>query len=123
MNDTIGLQDLVYQGQTVTFVTLVMIQLFGNLFICRAHYASLWSSFPLRKSHRNLWLIVAQVVSICLMILLVYVPFINTIFLTRPIPVQFYFFPLGFNICFVAWDECRLWFVRRNYWFFVKTAW
>ena len=40
-------------GQTVTFVTLVMVQTFGNIFITRTHYLSLFQSFPLGKKHRN----------------------------------------------------------------------
>jgi len=123
INNTVGLNDLVYSAQTVTFVALVMMQTFGNLFITRAHYLSLWSSFPLRKNHRNLWLFGAQAVSVILMLVMIYIPFINDIFLTRPIPVQFYFYPVACSVVFIVLDEIRKLLVRKNVSFFVKTAW
>jgi len=123
INDTVGLNDLVYSAQTVTFVALVMMQTFGNLLITRAHYLSLWSSFPLRKNHRNLWLFGAQGVSIVLTLAVIYIPFINDVFLTRPIPFQYYFYPVACSVVFIVLDEIRKLLVRKNVSFFVKTAW
>ena len=100
-----------------------MMQTFGNLFITRAHFLSLWTSFPLRKNHRNLWLFGSQAVSVILMLVMVYIPFINDIFLTRPIPVQYYFYPVAFSVVFIALDEIRKLLVRKNVGLFVKTAW
>ena len=123
VNDPVGLLELEYRAQTVVFVTLVMMQTFGNLIICRAHYLSLWSSFPTREAHMNLWLFGAQLVSVVLMLVVNYIPFINDIFLTRPIPIQYYFYPLIFNVVFIFMDEIRKLLLRKNVSFFVKTAW
>ena len=71
----------------------------------------------------NLWLFGAQLVSIVLMLVVIYIPFFNNVFLTRSIPIQFYFYPLVFNVVFIFMDEVRKWLVRKNVGFFVKTAW
>ncbi len=123
VNDTVGLMNLEYEAQTVTFVSLVMVQTFGNLIITRAHFLSLWTSFPLRKAHRNLWMFGSQLVSVVLMLVMVYIPFVNNIFLTRHIPVQYYFYPLIFDVAFILIDELRKLMVRKNVWIFAKTAW
>ena len=110
-------------GQTVTFVSLVMVQTFGNVFITRSHYLSLLESFPLGKTHRNVWLLVAQLVSVGFMFLVIYIPFFNSTFNTRPVPVEFYFYPIAFCVVFVSLDELRKLLVRKKFKFFVKTAW
>ena len=115
--------NLVYVGQTVSFVSLVMIQTFGNVFITRTHILSIVQSNPLLKRHRNLWIFVAQLVTVIFMILIVFVPFINSIFNTRQIPVEFYFIPLGFCAVFITLDELRKMFIRRGVKFFTSTAW
>ena len=122
-NTTQKLNDLQFTGQTVSFVSLVMVQTFGNVYITRSHYLSLWESFPLFKAHRNVWLFVAQVVAVGLMLLVIYLPFCNEIFNTRPIPVEYYFYPLLFCLLFISLDELRKFLVRRKIKLFVRTAW
>ena len=117
------LDHLMFTGQTVTFTTLVMIQTFGNIFITRTHKVSLFRSFPVLKAHRNLWIFLAQITSVILLIVIIYVPFINNIFGTRPIPAEFYFIPLAFCVVFIAIDEVRKLFFRRGVKPFVDTAW
>ena len=121
--DQATLDRLVNTGQTVTFATLVMIQTFGNVFITRTRKLSLLQSLPFLKAHRNLWLFLAQASSVILMIIIIYVPFINNVFKTAPIPVEFYFIPLAFCVVFVALDEIRKLLLRKNVKLFVKTAW
>ncbi len=117
------LDNLHFTAQTVTFVSLVMVQTFGNVFITRTRKLSLWQSFPVHKAHKNLWLFAAQFVSVAFMLLVVYVPFFNHLFNTRHVPVEFYFIPLGFCFIFIFADEFRKFMVRRRVKIFVKTAW
>ena len=121
--DPTGFANLVYTGQTVSFVALVVIQTFGNVFLTRTHYLSLFQSLPFRTKHRNVWIFVAQLVSLAFMILIVFLPPINAIFNTRQIPVEFYFIPLGFCVIFITLDEIRKLLYRRNVGCFAKTAW
>ena len=117
------LQSIQNAAQTVTFATLVIIQTFGNVFITRTHKLSLFRSLPVLKSFRNLWIFVAQFVSIAFMILVIYLPFVNSLFKTAPIPVEFYFIPLGFCVVFIALDEIRKLFFRRGINPCYATAW
>ena len=71
------LQNYQNAGQCVTFATLVIVQTFGNVFITRTHKFSLFQSLPVRKAYRNLWIFLAQFISIVLMLIIIYVPFFN----------------------------------------------
>ena len=124
LNRTVDeLQHYQNTGQTVTFATLVIIQTFGNVYITRTHKLSLFKSLPVLKAHRNLWLFLAQFGSIAFMILVIDVPFCNSIFKTSPIPVEFYFIPLAFCVIFIAIDEVRKLLFRRGVNPFASTAW
>ena len=120
---TTDFNDLFYQAQTCSFVTLVMLQTFVNVYVTRTRKLSLFQSLPFLKAHRNFFQIGSQFVSLALLLLLVYLPFINSIFLTRPVPVEYYFYPLAYGLFFVGVDELRKFFLRKNISFFVKTAW
>ncbi len=117
------LNNFLYTGQTVTFVALVMVQTFGNVYMTRTARLSIFQSLPFLKKFRNLWQIGAQASSVVIMMLMIYVPFIQTIFFASPIPVEYYFLPLGFCVLFVAMDEIRKLLYRKGIPFFVRTAW
>jgi len=57
------------------------------------------------------------------MLAMIYTPFINDVFLTRPIPFQYYFYPVACGLLFIVLEETRKFLVRKNVGFFVKTAW
>jgi sodium/potassium-transporting ATPase subunit alpha len=124
--------NLINTGQTISFVTLVIVQTFGNVYVTRTHKLSLFQSLPVLKSHRNLFLFIAQLIAVAIMLIIIYVPVFNSIFKTAPIPVQFYFIPLGFCILFIVVDELRKLALRMALrssnpsWFFrfiIKWAW
>ena len=124
--------NLIYTGQTISFVTLVMVQTFGNVYVTRTHKLSLFQSLPVLKPHRNLFLFIAQLIAVAIMLIMIYVPVFNSIFKTAPIPVQFYFIPLCFCILFIVVDELRKLALRMALrssnpsWFFrliIKWAW
>jgi sodium/potassium-transporting ATPase subunit alpha len=112
-----------YTGQTVTFVAIVILQIFGNLLSTRTHIKSFFFHTPWSKKSRNLWVFAAELTSISIMLLIIYVPIFQSLFFTRPVPVQFFFMPFGFALLIFAIDETRKFCVRRKILFFHKIGW
>ncbi|KAJ1926956.1 hypothetical protein IWQ60_003356 [Tieghemiomyces parasiticus] len=135
-----------YTAQTIYFISLVMCQCFGNLLSLRTRYLSIFQHFPFPlpwpRRHRNDCLEVAQTeeaagpppgrnlvilvgwaCSISLAIFIIYVPFVNNVFNTRPIPVQFFFIPIAYALGMLGLDELRKLAVRHNFLFFPRLAW
>jgi sodium/potassium-transporting ATPase subunit alpha len=117
------IQEHYYIGQTITFVAIVLFQLFGNLLVTRTHRNSFFKHMPWSKKSRNLWLFPAQLVSIILLICVVFIKPINNLFKSRPIPVEFYFMPIGFAFLIFVMDELRKLFVRNKILWLHKVAW
>jgi sodium/potassium-transporting ATPase subunit alpha len=89
------LDEFLHIGQTVTFSSLVIMQIFGHIFCVRTNHLSFFQTLPLfKKKSQNIWLFVAQFVALTLLILIIFLPFINDLFQTRIIPVEFFFIPL-----------------------------
>ena len=115
--------EIYYTGQTVTFVTIVYLQIFGNFLCTRTNFKSFFVQTPWKKASRNLWIVVAQATSVSMMLVIVFVPFFNSFFNTRPVPVEFFFLPLVFSgVMFMA-DELRKLCVRRKWLYIHKIAW
>lgn len=117
------LNEFMFTGQTIFFISLVVMQAFGNVFAIRTNYRSLFQSLPFLKKSRNLWIFLAQLITIILMILIIFLPFCHTIFNTREVPVQFFFIPLLFALFIIIADELRKLAVRQNFLCFPKFAW
>jgi len=114
-------QDQLNQGQTVTFIAIVLCQIY--ILSTRTNYYSFFQSGPWLREHRNLWLFVGQAVSISIMILVVFLPFLNTLFSTAPPPAQFFFMPIVCGAIIFTVDEIRKLFVRRKMFYFHVWAW
>ncbi len=69
------------QGTTVVLATIMVGQL-GTLFATRTNVKSAFSVSPMR----NKWLLRAVAVELVILLVIVYVPFIQPIFLTGPVP-------------------------------------
>jgi len=117
------LNEAVYQAQSVYFVTLVFMQLFGNLLTTRTNRLSFFSMLPWKKDSRNLWIFAAQIVSLGCMFFVSALPIIQDVFFTRVPRVEFYFIGLGFAMIIFFVDEFRKCMVRRKVWIFKKLAW
>jgi len=105
-------------SQSVYFVALVVCQFF-NLFSTRTQRKSFFQQNPFFGPSRNPYLFMAVFVSLCFALFTVYVPFMNTIFATAPVPVEFWFLPMIFGFCLFWLDEfrkfvLRLWFASRR---------
>ncbi len=98
-------------------------QAFGNIFATRTNKLSLFQTLPFVKKSRNLWILGSQVISVIFMVLIVYMPFCNTIFNTRPPPIEFWFIPLVFALIILVADELRKLLVRKKVLCFPKLAW
>ncbi len=100
--------------QTMVFTTLVIAQLFNALAI-RSERESLWS----QGLGSNPQLLGAVIITVLLQLAVIYVPILNTIFQTLPLPLEdlFVCFALG-SIVFVA-VEAEKWLIRKG-WLHVK---
>ena len=117
------LNEFVFTGQTIVFISLVIMQSFGNVFATRTNFKSLFQSAPFLKKSKNYWIFIAQVVTVILMMLIIFLPFCHTIFNTRQVPVQFFFIPLVFALIILLADELRKLLVRKNVLCFPKLGW
>ncbi|CAG8490503.1 20749_t:CDS:2 [Cetraspora pellucida] len=109
------LNEFMYTGQSVLFVSLVAMQAFGNLFATRTRHLSLFQHLPIKERSKNYYLFCAQIGSILLACLIIYTPAINDALNTRPIPVEYWFIPLGFAIIIVVVDEEKISEYLSNY--------
>ena len=105
------------------FASLVIMQSFGNVFTSRTNYRSFFQRPPFLKKSQNIWIFVAEIVAVVLLILIIYLPFINSFFDTRQIPVQFFFIPLIFAAIIFFIDEVRKLLVRKRVLCFHYFAW
>ena len=121
--DQLRLQEIIQTGQTVTFVSLVIMQIFGNLLSTRTHIRSFFQSIPFLKPTRNMAIFGAQLTSITIMLVVVFVPFFNRVFGTRPIPLEFFMLPIVCCILIFSLDELRKLFVRKRFLFFHRIGW
>ncbi|RKP34505.1 hypothetical protein BJ085DRAFT_23905 [Dimargaris cristalligena] len=129
------LDDFNFTGQSIMFVSLVMCQCFGNLLSIRTRYLSLFQHPPIswppfsghdlgaRRPGHNPVIFISWAISIGLCLIIIYVPFVNNVFNTRPIPVAFFFMPIAYALGMLTLDELRKWMVRRKDPFFTRMAW
>ncbi|EMD41786.1 hypothetical protein CERSUDRAFT_90363 [Gelatoporia subvermispora B] len=115
-----GLDDeLLFRAQSVSFFTLILMQ-WGNLFSTRGRKLSIFQHTPAS----NWYVVPAAATSLCLGIFFSYVPWFQSIFQTRGVPVEFFFIPLTFALGLLFLDESRKYCVRRypSSWV-AKLAW
>jgi len=43
-----------------------------------------------------------------------YIPFLQNLFNTRPVPVEYYFYSMGFGLVILCCDEFRKFLIRRK---------
>ncbi|KAL0489076.1 sodium/potassium-transporting ATPase subunit alpha [Acrasis kona] len=117
------LDDLLFRGQCVYFVTLVTMQMF-NLLATRTRRLSFFQHSPFNKANGNPLIFPAIGVSMIFCVLIVHLPIIQSIFNTRAIPVMYWFIPIGWGVLYFVIDELRKvlvrslpwWFARRIFW-------
>ncbi|RPD63077.1 sodium-potassium ATPase [Lentinus tigrinus ALCF2SS1-6] len=100
--------ELLYRAQSVYFFTLVLMQ-WGNLFATRGRKLSVVQHTPFSNPST----FVAAAMALCIGIFFHYVPWFQKVFLTRQIPVEFFFIPITFGLGLLLMDEVRKVIVRQ----------
>jgi len=77
-----------------------------------------------RKETQNLALFLAIIFALLITIFFLYVPKFQEVFGNMPVPVEFWFLPMGFGMGLILLDEGRKYALRRNpRGFIAKIAW
>lgn len=98
-------------GQCVYFVALLFLQ-WGNILSVRNRRLSIVQADPIRKAHRNPWLILSMVISLVIAIFVTEVPGIQTLFGTASIPIEFWLISIPLGLGILCMDEIRKVIVR-----------
>ncbi|KAK7754293.1 hypothetical protein SLS62_003586 [Diatrype stigma] len=111
-------------ASSIYFVNLVVMQWF-NLLAVRTRRWSIFQQPPIfNKQTRNLKLIPAILFALGMAILWTYIPQLQPVIGSAPIPVEYWFFPFAFGLFILLLDEARKFFVRRNpHGWLSKAAW
>ncbi|CAF3936314.1 unnamed protein product [Adineta steineri] len=110
-------------GQSIYYVALCIMQMF-NLLSARTRYVSFFNHNPFYGKARNLTIIVGIIFSTAVGLIITLVPWFNSVFKTRPVPIKYICPALGFGAALFIFDEIRKLLVRRypNS-FLAKMAW
>ncbi|KAK4551414.1 hypothetical protein LTR86_011180 [Recurvomyces mirabilis] len=98
-------------GQSVYFVTLVILQL-GNILSIRNKRLSILQADPIRKKRRNPWLLLSAGISIAIAVFVTEEPGIQNLFGTASVPWEFWLLPFPLALGILCMDECRKLAVR-----------
>lgn len=85
------LDETLYTAQTIFFVTLVVLQVMGNLI--HPNSPQLLPTTSLQGDTKNTRPFIGGALSVAVQI--VYLPLFHDVFNTQPIPEQFWFIPIG----------------------------
>ncbi|KAL8377456.1 hypothetical protein RB595_008237 [Gaeumannomyces hyphopodioides] len=111
-------------ASSIYFVTLVVMQWF-NLLAVRTRTLSLFQHAPVgNKETQNLWLFPAVAFALAMAFFWLYVPSLQAVIDTTPVPVEYWFLPMAFGMAILLLDEARKFCVRT--WprgFLARVAW
>jgi sodium/potassium-transporting ATPase subunit alpha len=99
-------------AQSIYFINLVICQ-WGNVLSTRTRRLSIIQANPLWGPNQNLYLFGAMLISLCIALIILYVPVFNSVLGTSPIPVAFWFIPFGWAAFIMVMDESRKLFARK----------
>ncbi|KAI9208476.1 uncharacterized protein BJ171DRAFT_208309 [Polychytrium aggregatum] len=105
-------QQVLYSANSVYFVALVVMQLFGNMYASRTRFNSVIQQNPFWGPTRNLYLVGCTFASLAFTAIFVYTPAFNNLFQCGPIPAKYWFIPIGFGMIIIVMDELRKLAVR-----------
>ncbi|CAF1547925.1 unnamed protein product, partial [Adineta ricciae] len=117
------LNSILQTGQSIYYVSLCIMQMF-NLISTRTRYVSFFKHNPFFGKTRNLTICIGVVFSTSVGLLITLVPWFNSVFKTKPVPVKYICPALGFGVGLFVFDEVRKFLVRRYpKSFLAKIAW
>ncbi|KAI0477051.1 Na,H/K antiporter P-type ATPase [Xylariaceae sp. FL0804] len=100
-------------ASSIYFVTLVVMQWF-NLLAVRTRRWSIFQHAPaFNKKTQNLALFPAILFALCMAILWLYIPQLQPVLGTSPVPVEHWFLPFAFGLFILLLDEGRKCLVRK----------
>ncbi|GAN08898.1 Na/K ATPase alpha 1 subunit [Mucor ambiguus] len=102
---------ILYTGQCVTFVTLVILQ-WGNVLSIRNRKMSIFQADPIRPKRRNLWIFGGMLCALIVAIIATEVPWIQQTLLTNSVPIKHWLIPIPLAVGILAMDEIRKLLVR-----------
>ena len=105
------LNDFNTTGQSVYFVTLVILQ-WGNILSVRNKRLSILQADPIRKKRRNPWLLASAAISLSIAVFVTEQSGIQSIFGTASVPIEFWLLPLPLALGILVMDEMRKLMVR-----------
>ena len=100
---------LATEACTMTFLGIVIMQV-ANVFTCRTEVASIFKL----KLFSNKILNIGVIFELALTAALIYLPFMQGIFGTYPMPIICWLFYLPFIPVLIGAEESRKWFIRRR---------
>ena len=106
------LANILQTGQSIYYVALCIMQMF-NLLSTRTRYVSFFNHNPFFGKGRNLSIFIGMIFSTAVGLLITLVPWFNSVFKTRPVPVKFVCPALAFGVGLFIFDEGRKLLVRR----------
>ena len=100
---------LATEACTMTFLGIVIMQV-ANVFTCRTEVASIFKLKLLSNKILN----IGVIFELALTAVLIYVPIMQGIFGTYPVPITCWLFYLPFIPVLIGAEESRKWFIRRR---------
>jgi P-type Ca2+ transporter type 2C len=97
------------KAATMSFLGIVVMQV-ANVFACRTEVASMFSIGMLSNKILN----IGVIFELTLTATLIYVPFLQNIFDTYPVPFTYWLFYIAFIPVLIGAEELRKWIVRRK---------
>ena len=94
---------------SVYFVSLVYMQIFGNLLSTRTRHLSIFQHNPIWGKTKNPWVLVAMVISTIFAVVILYIPPLQVLFQISPIPTECWFIPVRISR-----------FANRDFFFLLK---
>ncbi|KAK2602140.1 hypothetical protein N8I77_008697 [Diaporthe amygdali] len=100
-------------ASSVYFITLVVMQWF-NLMSVRTRRLSIFQHPPLfNRKTQNVWLFPAILFALVMAFFWLYIPRLQEVLSTAPVPVEYWFLPMTFGLAILLLDEGRKFFVRK----------
>ncbi|KAK0634214.1 hypothetical protein B0T14DRAFT_508558 [Immersiella caudata] len=100
------------EASSIYFVTLVVMQWF-NLLAVRTRRLSIFQHPPLfNKATQNYYLFPAMLFALVMAFFWLYIPPLQPMLGTTPVPVEHWFLPMAFGLVLLWLDEARKFFVR-----------
>jgi sodium/potassium-transporting ATPase subunit alpha len=99
-------------ASSIYFINLVVMQWF-NLFCVRTRRLSIFQHPPIfNKNTQNWYLFPAIAFALVMAFFWLYIPAIQNVLLTTPVPVEHFFLPAAFGLGILFLEETRKWCVR-----------